>query len=224
MANAHADPANKTINYAEKYDLKSDPILSAPELLQYGQPLVNVRTGQPPTIEEWQQMVRDILLIPQVPESVCHTFAAAKKLFIFGYYEYSFSTASQHYALLALEAALQVRWSATLPRPCPVRYSNGVTTNFDNITHKLLYDHCRVDPKIIVNGDRFPRTNRKLAASLAKSRIITPQEEQRIIAGLDVRNDLSHLEFAPIMGASAEMLSVVSELINAMFDSVPLSV
>ncbi len=209
--------------FVEKYGLRSDPVLTADQLLQYNQPLANVRTGEPPSLQEWQSWVCDILLIPQVPKAVKHTFATAKKLFIFGYCEYSFSTASQHYALLALEAALQSRWVATLPDPCPVTYRNGVTNNLHDVSHQLLLDHSRGSPNLMVNGGRFPRSYRKLAAALEKLGIITSQDGRRILAGLDVRNTLSHREFATIMGASADLLASVAELINTMFDSVPLA-
>lgn len=99
----------KTTDYKAKYGIPSDPILSALELLRCKQPFVNVQTGVPPTLEEWQTMVSDIVLIPQVPESVKRTFETAKQLFVFSYFSYAMSTTSQHYAFLALEAALQAR-------------------------------------------------------------------------------------------------------------------
>ena len=54
-------------------------------------------------------MVSDIVLIPQVPESVKRTFETAKQLFVFSYFSYALSTTSQHYAFLTLEAAIQAR-------------------------------------------------------------------------------------------------------------------
>jgi hypothetical protein len=60
----------KTTNYKEKYGVPSDPILPASELLICKMPLANIHTGAPPTIEEWQAMVSDIVLIPQVPDFV----------------------------------------------------------------------------------------------------------------------------------------------------------
>jgi hypothetical protein len=40
----------KTTDYKEKYEVPSDPILSASELLTCKQPFVNVQTGSPPTL------------------------------------------------------------------------------------------------------------------------------------------------------------------------------
>lgn len=209
-----------TTDYKDKYGVPSDPILSASDLLTCKQPFVNARTGAPPTIEEWQAMVSDIVLIPQVPESVKRTFDTAKQLFVFSYFSYPMSTTSQHYAFLALEAALQARWSATLPKDTLVEFGNGTSTKFVQPTHKDLYQHWRANRKIIVNGEKFPSSSYELLRSLLKKGIIETWQLKRIEAGIDLRNDLSHLEFAPVTGPSADVLAITSELINAMFDSV----
>jgi hypothetical protein len=210
----------KTTDYAAKYGVPADPILPASALLMCKQPFVNARTGAPPTLEEWQAMVSDIVLIPQVPESIKRTFDTAKQLFVFSYFSYAMSTTSQHYAFLALEAALQARWSATLPKDTLVEFGNGTSTKFVQPTHKDLYQHWRVSRKIIVNGEKFPSSSYELLRSLLKKGIIQTWQLERIEAGIDLRNDLSHLEFAPVTGPSADVLAITAELINAMFDSV----
>jgi hypothetical protein len=209
-----------TTDYKTKYGISSDPILSASELLTCKQPFVNAQTGAPPTLEEWQAMVSDIVLIPQVPESVKRTFETAKQLFVFSYFSYALSTTSQHYAFLALEAAIQARWSASLPKDTIVEFGNGSSTKFVQPTHKDLYQHWRVNRKITVNGERFPSSSYELLRSLLKKGIIETWQLARIEAGIDLRNDLSHLEFAPVTGPSADVLAITAELINAMFDSV----
>jgi hypothetical protein len=199
-----------------------DPILPASELLKYGQPLANAVTREPPTLEDWQAMVNDIVLIPQVPDSVSRTFRVAKQLFVFSYFVYAFSTVSQHYAFLALEAALQARWCATLPPRTVVEFRNGGRTECQRRpTHKDLYRLWQVDKKIRVNGERFPHSTNELLRALLKKGIISTWQQERIEAAINLRNSLSHLEFAPIMPASAGALVVTAELINAMFDSVP---
>jgi hypothetical protein len=218
--NVIQDKFCKKKDYNIAYGLSPEQILLPAELLRYGQPLANVQTGLPPTIEEWQGYVNNILLIPSVPDSVQRTFEVAKQLFVFAYFVYSFSTASQHYAYLALEAALQARWSATLPPQTTVVYSNGVHTEFQHPTHKELFRHWKVDPTIQVNGERFPKSTNELIRALRRKQIIAPWQVERIQAGIDLRNDLSHLEDAQIMTASSGCLDAVAELINAMFDSV----
>ncbi|MFL6313061.1 MAG: hypothetical protein ACJ71W_13245 [Terriglobales bacterium] len=220
----HVIQANfcKTTDYKSKYGVPSDPILTASELLRCKQPFVNARTGAPPTLEEWQAMMSDIVLIPQVPESVKRTFETAKQLFVFSYFSYALSTTSQHYAFLALEAALQARWSATLPKDTIVEFGNGSSTKFVQPTHKDLYQHWRVNRKITVNGEKFPNSSYELLRSLLKKGIIEMWQLERMEAGIDLRNDLSHLEFAPVTGPSADVIAIVADLINAMFDSVTL--
>jgi hypothetical protein len=210
-------------NYKEKYGVPSDPILPTSELLMCMQPFVNVQTGAPPTLEEWQAMVSDIVLIPQVPESVKRTFAVTKQLFVFSYFAYPLATTSQHYAFLALEAALQARWSATLPRDTVVTFGNGGSTKFVQPTHKDLYRHWRADHKITVNGEKFPSSTYELLRSLLKKGVIQPWQLEKIEAGINLRNDFSHLEFAPVTFPSAAVVAIIAELINAMFDSVPFS-
>jgi len=212
----------KTTDYRAKYGIPSDPILCASDLLRCKQPFVNARTGAPPTLEEWQAMVSDIVLIPQVPESVKRTFETAKQLFVFAYFSYAMSTTSQHYSFLVLEAAIQARWSASLPKDTIVEFGNGSSTKFVQPTHKDLYQHWRVNRKITVNGEKFPSSSYELLRSLLKKGILKTWQLERIEAGIDLRNDLSHLEFAPVTGPSADVLAITAELINGMFDSVHL--
>jgi hypothetical protein len=210
------------VNYPTKYNLSADAILAPRELLGYAQPLANVRTGLPPTIEEWQTMVASIVLIPQVPEAVQRTFTTAKRLFVFSYFAYDFSTASQHYAFLALEAAVQARWSLTLLDPCIVEFGNGTTTTIPRRTHKEFYQLWKADHRLKLNGRAFPDSMHDLLKSLKQQRVIKPWRVKLIEAGIELRNDLSHLEEVQITGASTATLSSVAEHINAMFDSVKL--
>lgn len=107
----------KRIDYNTQYGLKSDPVLPLSELLKKDiafSPFVKVdKSGESHeiTLEDLQKSVCDIQLIPTVPEGVREVFNAAKRLHIFGYFEYYFFTISQHYAFLALESALRNRYN-----------------------------------------------------------------------------------------------------------------
>lgn len=100
------------IDYNVKYALKSDPILSSSKLLKkdrltsYFQ--VN-KSGESrgSIIEDFQRYISGIQLIPQVPKEVKKVFNAAKRLYVFGYFEYYFFTISQHYAFLSFESAMR---------------------------------------------------------------------------------------------------------------------
>ena len=113
----------RRIDYNSKYGLKSDPVLPLSELLKKDKifsSFVKVdKSGEPReiTIEDLQESVCDIQLIPNVPEGVKKVFDAAKRLHIFGYFEYYFFTISQHYAFLALESALRNRYSEIYSKP-----------------------------------------------------------------------------------------------------------
>lgn len=210
----------KKLDYSAKYELIADPVLTASELLAYRQPLANVRTGLPPTVEEWQSMVNRLTLIPQVPEAVRRTFEIARKLFVFSYYEYLFSTVSQHYAFLSLEAAIQSRWTATLPEPTRIEFSNGTKSELaKRPMHKDLFQYFRNDRKLKVDGEQFPNSTHLLLNSLRKKKLLSAWQVERFEAAIHLRNELSHLEFASVMPPSVEALTVAAELINAMFDS-----
>jgi len=107
----------KRIDYNTQYGLKSDPVLPPSELLKKDiafSTFVKVdKYGESHeiTLEDLQKSVCDIQLIPTVPEGVREVFNAAKRLHIFGYFEYYFFTISQHYAFLALESALRNRYN-----------------------------------------------------------------------------------------------------------------
>ena len=110
-------------DYNSKYRLKSDPVLPLSELLkkdtifssfvkvdEYGR-------SREITIEDLQKSICGIQLIPSVPKEVKKVFGAAKKLYIFGYFEYYFFTISQHYTFLALESALKNRYNEIYDKP-----------------------------------------------------------------------------------------------------------
>jgi len=77
------------------------------------------KSGKSPgiTVEDLQKHISRIQLISNVPEEVKKVFNAAKRLYIFGYFEYYFFTISQHYAFLALESALRNRYNKTYGEP-----------------------------------------------------------------------------------------------------------
>ena len=107
------DKFEKRVNYVSKYALKKDPILPLSEIIKKDKMLnywikinKNGETSEL-TIEDLQSHICDIQLIPNVPEEVKKVFNAAKKLYIFAYFEYFFFTVSLHYALLSLESALR---------------------------------------------------------------------------------------------------------------------
>ncbi len=113
----------RRIDYNSKYGLKNDPVLSLSELLKKDKIFSSFvkfdKSGElhEITIENLQESVCGIQLIPNVSEGVKKVFNAAKRLYIFGCFEYYFFTISQHYAYLALESALRNRYSEIYGKP-----------------------------------------------------------------------------------------------------------
>lgn len=125
----------RKIDYNSKYGLKSDPVLPLSELLKkdkiFGSFVKVDKHGKSHeiTIEDLQKSICSIQLIHVVPEEVKKVFNAAKRLYIFGYFEYYFFTISQHYAFLALESALKNRYNEIYDKP---------NKNLNDIIKKLV--------------------------------------------------------------------------------------
>jgi hypothetical protein len=73
-----------------------------------------------------------------------------------------------------------------------------------------------------VDGKPFPYSVNRVIAELTEKRLIT-QWQRKMIQGVDVeiRNSLTHLEFAPVHGPSPDALELAAETINGLFDSLP---
>ncbi len=113
----------RRIDYNSKYGLKSDLVLPLSELLKKDRifssfiKIDEFGETREITIEDLQKSACGIQLIPNVPEGVKKVFNAAKRLHIFGYFEYYFFTISQHYTFLALESALRNKYSEIYGKP-----------------------------------------------------------------------------------------------------------
>jgi hypothetical protein len=73
-----------------------------------------------------------------------------------------------------------------------------------------------------VDGQPFPYTVNMVVADLVAKGLLS-KWQQKMIQEVDVeiRNSLTHLEFAPIHGPSPDALELVAETINGLFDSMP---
>lgn len=112
----------RKMDYNSKYGLGPDVVLPPSELLKKDRVVSGfVGYGEEGkheiTIEDLQEDVGRIQLIPTAPDEVKKVFNAAKKLYIFGYFEYYFFTISCHYAFLALESALRNKYNQIYGEP-----------------------------------------------------------------------------------------------------------
>ena len=211
------------LDFNTKYRLKPDPILSAEELLKphsLSAGFVRVDTGQPLSIEDWQEPLSTILLIPPVPEAIQRTFTLAKRLYLFGHFEYGFYTVAQHYAFLALEAALYSRWIRTLPDPATIQAADHPPQHMNNPTHYQMFDIWEsCGRKLKVEGESFPNNVSKVLARLQQKGIVRGDERERFEAAMNLRNTLSHLEFATVeTPAVLDGIYITARLINTIYD------
>jgi double-stranded uracil-DNA glycosylase len=212
-------------DFNKKYGLTPEPILNDADVLSsdsLSSLFPRVDTGLMLSLTDVQVILAPILLIPQVPESVKRTFRIAKRLHLFGRFEYEFYSVSQHYALVAIEAAILSRWTASLPNPVTVqaKYFNQQMSVPSHSQLAELY-WMKDGRSLLVDGLPFPNSPTKVLKRLRDCGIIDRMTEERISAAIGLRNDMSHHESATVLPPTTSALSVTAELINTLFDSLP---
>lgn len=224
-----------TVNYNTKYNLPLDSVMTGEQLLSMDERnkyFVKFSDLKEATLSDLHLEVAGIQLIPQVPDDIKRTFHIAKRLYIYGYLEYGFYTVSSHYAHLALDAALHARWSATLPPSVVLKGQNKKTRKLEQQTmltpsHTKIRTFCQHTgwkiQGLTLDGNQFPHTVKGVVTELEKAKIITIWQRKMIQdVYVQIRNSLTHLEFAPIHSPSSHDLEIAAETINGLFDSVPL--
>jgi len=207
-------------DFSQKYGLTPEPVLDDAEALSPDS-LSSLCGGDDIPLNDVQNVLAQILLIPQVPESVKETFRIAKRLYLFGRFEYGFYTVSHHYSYLAIEAAVLSRWTASLPNPVTVQF-NGLTRQMSFPTHGELAElWMNTGRDLTVDNLKFPNSPTTVLKRLREAFIIDAVTEKRMSAVLGLRNDLSHQESSTVIPPSTSSLVVVAELINILFDSLP---
>jgi len=204
-------------DYNVLFNLEPDPILPFSEVTKKD-PTTGVFSDI--TLQYLQEKVCNIQLIPTVPKDVKRVFNHAKKLFIFGYFYYGFFTISEHYAYLALESAIRNRYNQFLGKKARIINPKGKTIESSS-SWWVIYCLCKSKgwkpSKIKVNGQKFPNNNRLLLDWLVEKRIITKWEKKQYDVGINLRNILSHLEFAPIHTPNSFVLKDVADRINKLY-------
>ncbi|HWA95069.1 MAG TPA: DNA-deoxyinosine glycosylase [Terracidiphilus sp.] len=214
------------IDFNKKYGLTLEPVLDDAELLSpdpLSSMFVRVDTGLMPSLTDVQAALAPILLIPQVPESVERTFRIAKRLYLFGRFEYGFYSASQHYAHLAMEAAILSRWTVSLPNPVLVQaksFRQQMTAPSHGQLAELYW--MKDGRNLLVDGKPFPSSPTKVLKRLRECGIIDCVTAERIAASIGLRNDMSHHESPTVLPPSTDTLTSTAELINTLFDNVAL--
>jgi hypothetical protein len=209
-------------DFNSKYGLQPDKILAESELLHINE--VNSMffpEARDQAINIAQERIANIQLTSRVPAEVARIFKTAKKLYIFGLFEYQLFTVSHHYAYLAIEAAVYHRWSLTQPKPFVLTHGKDQMTVHDagrgSISHFCEAKGWKTQ-KVELNGKRFPFTMPVLLSRLHDDGIVTEFQHRQLTNKLKLRNIHSHLEYGPLEMPDAGVLERVAELINVLFD------
>jgi hypothetical protein len=212
-------------DFKATYDLEPDPVLEEGDLLRVAEINAGFFSRERATsIREIQEAVANIQLIPQVPEHPRRVFDCAKRLYIFGLFEYGFFTVSCHYAYLAVESAVYNRWNAALPTPTTLSHGSDSMTvptagrgNISLICKTKGWKERRVK----VNGRPYPWKVELAIEQLQQDGVINIWHQRRLRdVWMKLRNIHSHLEFASITGPRLGTLERAAEAINILFDSV----
>jgi hypothetical protein len=209
----------KIIDYNALFNLKSDPILTFNEVVKID-PITEMMKGI--TLRHLQKQVNSLQLIPTVPQDVRRVFNHAKKLFIFGYFNYGFFTISEHYGYLALESAIRHRYNQSLGEKAVIKNPQREVIELKPSWY-AIYNLCNRNrkkwnkTKITVNEEDFPFKSSLLLNWLVEKKIITKWERKQYDVGINMRNILSHLEFAPIHMPNSFALNYIAEQINTLF-------
>jgi hypothetical protein len=211
-----------TYDFNSKYRLRPEAILNEHELLNIEEVNSMFFPGdRDEAIRAAQEGINSLLMIPSVPEEVRKIFGTAKKLYIFGLFEYQFFTVSHHYAYLAIEAAIYHRWSQTQSKPFVLTHGQEQITVYDSgrgsVSH-LCEKKNWSRREVKLNGKRFPFSMASLLARLRQANIITEHQRYALDNKLKLRNIHSHLEYGPLEMPNTGVLETVAEAINALFD------
>ena len=115
------------------------------------------------TLMERQRTVGDVQLIPQVPCGVREIIRRAKKLYIYGFFEYSFFTVAEHYIYAAMEGGITSPVGVELGASSEADLSVDGTTREDAAMERPGYGaidwYCETHGwklgKLLVNGRPF---------------------------------------------------------------------
>jgi len=207
----------------QPHKLPSDDVLPA-DLLLRPHPISRMFShgDENAELERLQETVAHIQLLPSVPEQVKRVFGWAKRLYIFGHFEYGFFTIAAHYAYSAVEAALYHRWGQELPNPTILVHGTECLT-LGSTGHGAISNLCEMrgwdERKLRVNGRKFPWNSGMVLIHLRELGIINDWQKKRFALKLKIRNSYSHMESSPLISPDSGALERAADDINNLFSS-----
>jgi hypothetical protein len=223
LADKICQERGKGIDWNSRFDLKPDQILSISEITKMDKTLSAFSLVEDQGLEKLQEDVRNIQLIPKVPDDVKRAFRHSKDLFIYGYFRYSFFTIAEHYAYLTLESAIKNRYYQSFGEENVLKNKKGKTVKIGKLDHQAIMDFCRRKGwdyrELKVNGEKFRFSMNGILDWLVEEEIMPIWKRKQCRRGMDLRNIMSHLTQVIIFppGHSIQALKFVADIINKLY-------
>jgi hypothetical protein len=217
------------IDFNREFNLKPDPILPKGKLLRAARPrarrwdMHHIDKGPVVlTLENLQRDVRTLQLIPSVPEGVRKIFRTAKKLYVFGYFDESFCQIGEHYATLALEAALRARYWQDVKFPFVLSNPSGESITLVRGNYNHVFRLCIGDPRwnlrtVKIDGSPFLHTITQLLDFMEREGLLTHWERDMCTLLINVRNTRSHPSSISVMPSNRRWLEMAAKFINILY-------
>jgi len=170
------------------------------------------------SLENLVKALSQVPISEKVPNKIREMLEFAKKIWLYGYYEYDFYTLCSIYLFLLVETAIKERFLDELPKQCQL-VKNG-KSEIVNKNYEIIYQ--RLWQGWTITG--FEKVGRSLKSipNWFKEHQVLPARigEKEVDLLRKLRNEAAHLTgkdvYTPAM--AIQMIFKITDLINCLFD------
>lgn len=186
---------DKIIDFNQLYELIPKKVIPVSEYLKPDW------RGNDYSIEDLQEQMNNLLLIPNVPDVVKSMFQIAKDLYVLAFFNYQLFTVASHYCLLTFDSALEHRFIVDLGKKAQLQFLNE-NHEFTDPTYSQIFRFLQNQKhtkkwnlnKVTVNGKKFPMSSNQLVKYLIDNKIILKWQGNMFQELKKLRNSMTHVE------------------------------
>jgi hypothetical protein len=170
-------------------------------------------------MKQLENAISAVQMSEKIPQGIKEMIDLAKRVFLYGYYEYDFYTLSAQYLFLVAETAAKERLLHVLPKEC--RLIRGKKSKVVRKNCHTMYENLQ--KRWVIEG--FPEINRTLDSILKflKAREILPQRiSMHFLDSLrQLRNNAAHLTGKDALHPATIIpaFHMVIDFTNCLFDT-----